>query len=170
MVSSFEEGENWPYFPLPHVRKKSGVFFFHVIPFVACLFPGQTNLDYFKQVHTESLGNWQKDKRKIKIIRELKSGERSNFGSSPCAWRHFGYISTQTQTHINVSDLLRWDVSSRSKQETSERFAIKKTSIGKNVTRTLVKKKSKQNETHCLKHLSQRTGPGRLVLKRLPQN
>lgn len=118
--------------------------------FVARLFPGQTVLDYFKQVHIESLGNWQKDKRKRKIVRELKSGERSSFGNSPCAWRHFGYISIRTQTHTHVRDLLKWEVSSRSKQETSERFAIKNTSVGKNVTRTLVKKKIKTKQDPLL--------------------
>lgn len=129
------------------IQEKSGALFFQVMPFVARLFPGQTVLDYFKQVHIESLGNWQKDKRKRKIVRELKSGERSSFGNSPYAWRHFGYISIQTQTHTHVRDLLKWEVSSRSKRETSERFAIKNTSVGKNVTRTLVKKKKNQNKT-----------------------
>lgn len=75
------------------------------------------------------------------MIRELKSGERSIFGSSPCAWRHFDYIRAQTHAR---SWLLRWDVSGRSKQETSERFVIKNANVGTNVTGTPCKKKSKE--------------------------
>lgn len=44
---------------------------------------------------------------KTKIIRQLKSGERNSFESSPYASRHFGYISTETQTQKHVPDLLR---------------------------------------------------------------
>lgn len=77
------------------------------------------------------------------MIRELKSGERSIFGSSPCAWRHFDYIRAQTHAR---SWLLRWDVSGRSKQETSERFVIKNANVGTNVTGTPCKKKIQRNQ------------------------
>lgn len=60
-------------------------------------------------------------------------------------------VSVDGHRHTHIPDLPRWDVSSRSKQEMSEWFAIKNISVGKNVTRTLIKKKIRTKGDPLLK-------------------